>query len=425
MSKANRKIKHFAIFVTSHYFLAEFFVPLIEQSCGSETYTIIIDVSAGVEKREGLIDLLNSLPALAKIIVVNCFSANPLAVTKSLNSIIRSLDEIDLFIASDLASPVMRILSLAFRQKNIPVVLSQTSGLHHEFAFKFWDKDASRSELLFPAGGPATDGQPSRIFKVRRYPSYALVIWKRIKAFLLKFCYTALICPMVLKRFLPRAQFSGYPYLSNDHEHAVMIYPADVEAFKKCYRGANIAFANPPYAKAGNAAIETDLLIAFPSLFSTENIDVKLANFIDIIVATSVSASVTGILVRFHPRQDQTVNDVMYKLTRAKLPNIEIRDVTNELIHDVLPTCKTVVSGVSNLLAVARATSRTRSVVGVLGVGLDGFAGTNIQYLDIGEVAWASTVADLNLAYLTKGDYAQNYNNENLYHEVLRSIAGQ
>ena len=71
------------------------------------------------------------------------------------------------------------------------------------------------------------------------------------------------------------------------------------------------------------------------------------------------------------------------------------------------------------MLAVARATSKTRLVIRVKHAGLEGILVTNIQYHEIGDALWVSSINNLDEKEMKKMSFAQQGEDAMSYYDAL------
>ena len=87
---------------------------------------------------------------------------------------------------------------------------------------------------------------------------------------------------------------------------------------------------------------------------------------------------------------------------RDAFPHISIEDVSDDSLLSTLETVSVLVGGISNALAVARKTSKTRKVVGVLGAGFKGIMSEKTQYSAELDIHWVKSAWNWILIILSK-----------------------
>jgi len=406
-----------ALIPASEYFFTEFFIPLLERVPDSKVFTIIWDKSSLHHVDPAIKQYAKNLPSVERIIEVEQLHGSIRKSATVANLLLEQLSDITLLLAMDICSPVMLLVAPALEKRGVKVAFAQCSGLHQHMWLARYDEFCKLTSGKMAVSQVKTN--TSKILNVSKYPKYGWFLFSR---FLQKFnnAYLSyIVAPLTIGQILPRPPISKVRYFNSAKNRAVMIYRPDADIFANIIDPKNITIAKPPYFDQGKKEKEVALLIAFPGPLSTQGAEEKMTSFFSVLQKVIAIRKPKKVLYRCHPRESFATKQTLVQRLEEHLVNIKIDDASGKPLPDVLSQCHTVVAGVSNLLAVARATSKTRLVIGVKHAGLEGILGTNIQYQDIGDVLWVSSVNDLDEKYLKKTSFAQQGEDAMSYYDAL------
>lgn len=406
-----------ALIPSSEYFFTEFFIPLLERTPDSKVFTIIWDESSLDRVDPAIKQYTKNLPSVARIIEVAQLNGSIRKSAAVANILLEQLSDITLLLAMDICSPVMLLVAPALEKRGTKVAFAQCSGLHQHMWLARFDEFCKQTSSEMAVLSVRTNA--SKILNVSKYPKYGRVLFSRFVQKFNNSLLSYIVAPLTIGQTLPKPPVSKVRYFNSAKNRAVMIYCPDADIFADIIDPKNIIIAKPPYFDHGNKEKEDMLLIAFPGPLSTQGVEEKLTSFFKILQKVIAIRKPKKLLYRCHPRESLVTKKTLVQLLEEYLANVEIDDASGKPLPNILSQCHTVVAGVSNLLAVARATSKTRLVIGVKHAGLEGILGTNIQYQDIGEVLWVSSINDLDEKEMKKTSFAQQGQDAMPYYDAL------
>jgi len=417
MAQKNIKRHNIALVPSSDYFFIEFFVPLLEKTPDLEVYTIIWDRDSldGIDPNIKKYAL--DLPSVVQIIEVDKLNCGLIRSRKITKKLLEQLTDIELVLAMDICSNVMLLVAAALENRGIKIAFVQCSGLHQNMWLSRYD--GFRTRTLDEQRVLGTALKITKYLNLSKYPRYFIFLLTRILDRFQKLLLTYIFAPLTIGSFLPRRPVSRVCYFSSSKNYAVMIYSKDAEIFSEIIEPKNIVIAAPPYFAQGSSVNEKGLLIAFPGPISGEHYEEKFNTFFSVLAKVIRVRKPKILFYRFHPRETAYSRKKLLFLLEKHIGDEICDDVSGQPLHHILGQCHTVVGGVSNLLAVARATSKTKLVVGVKDAGLEGILGSNIQYQDIGEIFWVSSAHELDVEELQRNSFVQKTTNVVCYYDAL------
>lgn len=410
------KNPHLLIHVQVFYYFDEIYIPLFKQFETSMRFSILIDSPDGNEAHQRLIKKCENFKCIKNIYVRRVSASNKIKALFSIRKLVQELDEVDLFIAGDLSSPEMQFLQHELYIRGTKSIFLQVAGLNHT-AWEFYIN--ATQAIVTPK---KIDFSNSRIIQFGKYPRYLRHALNRFKSLLEQFLIRFFVGLIFHQKIYTTPKFRFLPYPSGNEGKIFLIYSPDKAVIEKMYGPRTTIVIEPPYMSTGYPEEEKNLLIAFPGPLDTDEQLANLQNFFDTIAEVKKYLDYEKIIVRWHPRESSEAIEVMMEQLRATLPGIDITDVSDQPLLDVLSSVKIFLGGVSNALAVARRTSKTRKVIGVKNAGLLGIMGTNIQYQMEPDILWVEGPGELDTQYLSRKEYRQLIDKNKTFQDAVAEV---
>lgn len=386
------------------YWLDEIFFPLFEKYKRQFEFSVFLDVDIKDDRARKSVKICTEHPLINKVFVKNISSKRKFNNLKSIKSLMREIDEkpeFELFIAANLSSPEMQFLRAEMLRRNIKPTQMQVAGLHHGAweTFQKLQLEKGASENL--------KSDLRKFLNFHRYPRYFNFLVKRILVRCNDVWFRYVFSYIFQRKIYPPRPFDRFPYLSDSKDRMFVIYEPDKTVIDSFF-GENCAIlVEPPYLHDGLSLKEENLLILFPGPLDSLELQDNLGNFYEVIERVLSIIDFPKVLVRWHPRESFDVKVRLENQFRDAFPLVHISDVSGDSLLSSLETVKVLIGGVSNALAVARRTSKTRKVVGVLGAGFKGIMSEKTQYSGEPDIHWVSSAEELDLGYFAKDDFKQ------------------
>lgn len=421
MPQNKSRLGRIAIVPSNEYLFSEFYLPLLERAPAQKMFVIIWDKSSLIKLGESKKGYIKSLPSVHRIIEVELLYGGIVKSAVVSNQLLKQLGDVNLIVAMDISTHLMRLVSHVFEAFGGTIAFTQVSGLHHQI----WEP-AYENYVTNDKSSNAASKQRSKqlkILNINKYPKYFRFLLTAMTYKLNNLLLSHIIAPLAIGAKLNQMPKSNCQYFNSLSNKAIMIYRPDAEILANTISRENIIIAKPPYMNNGDDKKEQALLVGFPGPLTEKQAEENMMPFFTILERVKTFRRPVKMMFRCHPRETIEIKQIFVRALRKHFDKTEIHDVSGLPLHDVLGECHTVLAGVSNLLAIARATSKTRLVIGVKHAGLEGILGTNIQYQDIGDVLWASTVEDLDEGYFRANTYKQQSENAMPYYDALMTLS--
>ncbi len=379
--------------IQAPYFFEEFFIPLIKNFPIHFEIIILVDAAPDPKIRQCLEKWCHALDLKYSLVFLQINSSHKVRNFINIRKICRNFGKLDLFVAADLSTPEVRFLRHELEMIGTPVVFVQASGLHHDFWLSY-----SNNQDYFGAG-KVRKSFLQRLLSFHKYPRYLRYVYRNFFQRLSQLPFRYVLAYVSHRRFYPATRFERFPYIANEGERMFVIYDADCTLLNTVFSPNTATLVNPPYFQIGDKELERDLLFCLPGPLLEKEQQENLGSLIEVVNEIIKKYTVENLLIRLHPRETEQSSEMILDAVRRGISSKNAKNVSNRDLWPVLRRCSVVVGGVSNLLSVARASSRTRKVIGVLNSGLLGVMGSNIQYQDKTGIQWVSSKDDIDWSY--------------------------
>ena len=423
MPKNKPRLGRIAIVPSNEYLFLEFYLPLLERAPSPKMFVIIWDKSSLIKLDRTKKEYIKSLPSVNRIIEVELLYGGIVKSAFVSNRLLKQLDDVNLIVAMDISTHLMRLVSHVFEAFGGTIAFTQVSGLHHQIWKPTYENFVTNDKSSSSSSASGQRSQRLKILNINKYPKYFRFLVAAMTYKLNNLLLSHVIAPLAIGAKLKQMPKSNCQYFNSFSNKAIMIYRPDAEILANTISRENIIIAKPPYMDSGDDEKEHALLVGFPGPLTEKQAKENMIPFFAILERVKTFRQPVKMMFRCHPRETIEIKQIFVRALSEHFDKTEIHDVSGLPLHEILGECHTVLAGVSNLLAVARATSKSRLVIGVKHAGLEGILGTNIQYQDIGDVLWVSTVEDLDEVYLNANNYAQQSENAMPYYDALMTLS--
>lgn len=379
--------------IQAPYFFEEFYIPLIKDFPLHFEIIILVDTAPDPKTRQRLEKWCNALTLDCSPVFLQINSSQKLRNFINIRKICRDFGKLDLFVATDLSTPEVRFLRHELEMIGTTVVFVQASGLHHDF----WLTYSSNKNYF--GTGKVKISLLQRLLSFHKYPRYVRYVSRNFFQRLSQLPFRYVLAYIFHRRFYPATRFERFPYIADEGERMFVIYDSDCELLNAVFSPNTATLVNPPYFQKGDKKLERDLLFCLPGPLLEREQQETLGSLIEVVNEIIKKYAIDDLLIRLHPRETNQSTEVILNAVRQGISSKNAKNVSNRDLWPVLRNCGVVVGGVSNLLSVARASSQTRKVIGVLNSGLCGVMGSNIQYQDKTGIHWVSSKDDIDWSY--------------------------